>query len=142
MTLHNSTPEYLEQCRHALNVEQTKSLAETENWSHVDKRQVHLDWDILYKDISSSVDDISPSSPEIQSLMARHYAIASRFYPPSREAYIGLGLFYQDNPDMKAYHNAYHPKMVDFLGEAIYAYAQRNLSSSHINADAQHDIRK
>ena len=33
----------------------------------------------------------------------------------------------RDNPDMKAYHNAYHSKMVDFLGEAIYAYAQRNM---------------
>ena len=142
MTLHNSTPEYLEQCRHALATEQTKSLAETENWSHVDKQQVHVDWDILYKDISLFVDEVPPSSPEIQSLMARHYSIASRFYPPSRDAYIGLGLFYQDNPDMKAYHNAYHPNMVDFLGEAIYAYAQRNLKSSHFNADAQLDIRK
>ena len=127
MTLHNSSPEYLDQCRLALTTEQTKSLAETENWSHVDKPQVHIDWDMLYKNISSSVDDASPSSAEVQSLMARHYSIASRFYLPSREAYIGLGLFYQDNPDMKAYHNAYHPKMVDFLGEAIYAYAQRNL---------------
>ena len=127
MTLHNSSPEYLEQCRLALTTEQTKSLAETENWSHVDKQQVHLDWDILYKKVSFLVDEASPASPEVQTLMTHHYSIASRFYPPSREAYIGLGQFYQDNPDMKAYHNAYHPKMVDFLGEAIYAYAQRNL---------------
>ena len=127
MTLHNSSPEYLEQCRLALTTEQTKSLAETENWSHVDKQLVHVDWDILYKEVSFLVDDASPASPEVQTLMMHHYSIASRFYPPSREAYIGLGLFYQDNPDMKAYHNAYHPKMVDFLGEAIYAYAQSNL---------------
>ena len=127
MTLHNSTPEYLEQCRLALTTEQAKSLAETENWSHVDKQQAHVDWDLLYKDLSSLIDEASPSSSEVQPLMARHYSIASRFYSPSREAYIGMGLFYRDNPDMKAYHNAYHPKMVDFLGEAIYAYAQRNL---------------
>lgn len=127
MTLKNSTSEYLERCRKALAEQQTKSLAETENWSHVDKQQVHIDWDILYKGLATLVDGSLPSSPEVQTFMSRHYSIAVRFYTPSREAYIGLGLFYQDNPDMKAYHNNFHPKMVDFLGEAIYVYAQRNL---------------
>jgi hypothetical protein len=78
-------------------------------------------------ELASLVDGSVPSSSEVQSFMSRHYSIASRFYAPSREAYIGMGLFYRDNPDMKAFHNAYHPKMVDFLGEAIYTYATRNL---------------
>ena len=127
MTLQNSSPEYLEQCRQALTAQQTKSLAETGNWAHVDKQQVHIDWDIFYKDLAPFVDESLPSSTEVQSLMSRHYSIASRFYSPTREAYVGMALFYQDNKDMKAFHNAYHPKMVDFLGEAIYAYAHRNL---------------
>lgn len=127
MTLKNSPPDYLEQCRQALAEQQTKSLAETENWSHVDKQQVHIDWDILYKALAPLVEGSLPSSPEVQSLMSRHYSIAVRFYTPSRDAYIGLGLFYQDNPDMRAYHNQFHPSMVDFLGEAIYFFAQRNL---------------
>ena len=127
MTLKNSTFEYLEQCRRALAEQQAKSLAETGNWSHVDKQQVHIDWDILYKELATVVEDSLPSSPEAQAFIARHYAIAVRFYEPSREAYIGLGLFYHDNPDMRAYHNAFHPDMVDFLGEAMYVYAQRNL---------------
>jgi len=127
MTLQNSSSEYLEQCRQAMTAEQTKSLSETENWSHVDKQQAHIDWDALYKELASLVDGSLPSSTEVQSLVSRHYSIASRFYSPSREAYIGMGLFYRDNSDMKSFHNAYHPNMVDFLGEAIYVYAQRNL---------------
>jgi len=107
--------------------EQTKSLAKTDNWSHVDKQQAHIDWDVLYKELVPLVNGSLPSSPEVQSLMERHYSIASRFYVPSQKAYIGMALFYQDNPDMKSFHNAYHPKMVDFLGEAIFFYAQRNL---------------
>ncbi len=51
----------------------------------------------------------------------------SRFYAPSREAYVGTALFYADNPDMKSFHNAYHPRMVEFLGEAIHAYAHSHL---------------
>jgi len=127
MTLQDSTPEYLEQCRQALTAEQTKSLAETENWSHVDKTQTHIDWDVLYKELTPLIDGSLPSSPEVQAIIARHYSIASRFYLPSQKAYIGMALFYRDNPDMKAFHNAYHPKMVDFLGEAIFFYANRNL---------------
>lgn len=127
MALQTSTPEYLEQCRQTLAAEQTRSLAETANWSHVDKQQTHADWDRVYTELASCIDDASPSSTEVQALIARHYSIASRFYVPSREAYIGMGLFYRDNPDMKAFHNTYHPKMVDFMGEAIYAYAQHNL---------------
>jgi len=107
--------------------EQKQSLAETDNWSHVDKQQAHLDWDVLYKELAPLVNDALPSSSEAQSFMARHYSIASRFYTPSQKAFIGMALFYQDNPDMKAFHNAYHPKMVDFLGEAIFVYAQGNL---------------
>jgi hypothetical protein len=68
MTLHESTPEYLNECREALSTEQTKSLAETNNWSHVDKTQVHIDWDILYKELALLIDDSLPSSPEVQSL--------------------------------------------------------------------------
>lgn len=127
MTLHESAPAYLNECREALSTEQAKSLAETNNWSHVDKTQVHIDWDVLYKDLALLIEGSLPSSPEVQSLMVRHASIGSRFYPPSKKAYIGLALFYNENPDMKAYHNAYHPNMVEFLGEAIFNYANSNL---------------
>ena len=125
--MQNSTPEYLAQCKNALHAEQAISLSETNNWSHVNKQQVHIDWDVLYKRLATMLNGSQASSPAIQEIMAQHYAIASRFYVPSREAYIGMGLFYNDNKDMKDFHNAYHPNMVEFLGEAIYVYAQRNL---------------
>ncbi len=118
------------QCRQALAKEQSASLSETDNWSHVDKQQVHVDWDILYKEIEPLITGTSPSSREVQSLMERHYAIAKRFYSPTKEAYIGMALFYRENPDMEKFHNSYHPNMVDFLGEAIFVYANKNLSST------------
>ena len=127
MTLQDSHPEYLDQCRQAMATAQAKSLAETNNWSHVDKTQVHIDWDILYEEIAPLIDSSLPTSSEVQALMTRHCSIGSRFYPPSQKAYIGLALFYEENPDMKAFHNAYHPKMVEFLGEAIFFYVNRNL---------------
>ncbi|MBC3882629.1 TipAS antibiotic-recognition domain-containing protein [Undibacterium sp. LX40W] len=127
MLLQESPTEYLDQCRQALTAEQTASLAATNNWSHVDKAQVHIDWDLLYKEIALLIDNSSPSSPQVQTLMTRHYSISSRFYPPSQKAYIGLALFYRENPDMKTFHNAYHPQMVEFLGEAMFHFSKDKL---------------
>ena len=125
--LQQATPEYLDQCRAAQRAEQAQSLASTNNWSHVDKPQAHADFDAFYKGLAPLIDTNEPASPTIQTLMARHYAIASRFFAPSRDAYVGTALFYEDNADMKAFHNGYHPKMVEFVLEAVYVYAHRNL---------------
>jgi TipAS antibiotic-recognition domain len=122
-----NTPQYLQECREALSSEQMKSLTETDNWSHVDKQQVHIDWDALYKELTPLMQPLPPSAPEIQAIMARHYSIVSRFYAPSKQAYIGMSLFYSENQDMKDFHNAYDPKMVEFLAEAMPIYAHEHL---------------
>ncbi|KRD48359.1 transcriptional regulator [Acidovorax sp. Root275] len=127
MGLQQATPEYLDQCRAAQRAEQEQSLASTNNWAHVDKPQAHADFDAFYKELAPLIDANEPASPTIQALMAKHFAIVSRFYVPSREAYVGTALFYADNAEMKAFHNTYHPRLVEFLGGAVYAYAQQNL---------------
>jgi hypothetical protein len=127
MILNLADQHYLSECRTALATVQAKSLAETNNWSHVDKAQVHSDWDFLYKQLVSIIDTLDPASDKAQSFIARHCEIASRFYPPQKNDYIGLALLYEENAEMKAYHNAYHPNMVAFLGSAIFTYATTNL---------------
>ena len=120
---------YQEACRNALNAEQTKSLAETGHWKHVDRDQIHADWDALYKRISPLIGSASPADGAVQELLHRHYEIACRFYTPSKLAYIGMALFYDENPAMKEFHNAYHPQMVAFLGDAMVVYAAQKLST-------------
>lgn len=127
MDFQQANPEYLDQCRAAQRAEQEQSLASTNNWAHVDKPQAHADFDAFYKELAPLIDANEPASPAIQALMAKHFAIVSRFYVPSREAYVGTALFYEDNADMKAFHNTYHPRLVEFLGGAVHAYAQQNL---------------
>lgn len=119
--------EYLQQCRAALSSEQAYSLSQTNNWAHVNKDEVHRDWDVLYRKLAPLIDQSPPTSPEVQALIARHYEIVSRFYAPSKMAYIGISLFYAENPDMKSFHNGYHPNLVEFLAKAIPLYAHSNL---------------
>lgn len=123
MHLSELTPDYQEQCRQALQEEQTRSLSATNNWAHVDRNKVHADWDTLYKQLITYIDHAAVTDSKVQELTAQHYQIACRFYTPSKEAYIGMALFYEENPDMNAFHHHYHPKLVEFLGDAICHYA-------------------
>ena len=121
------TEEYIAECRLALSSEQAKSLEETNQWAHVDKPKVHSDWDALYKKLTNLMQSHAASSATIQAVMAEHYEIVSRFFKPSQQAYVGMSLFYGENPDMKAFHESYHPELVPFLAQAMSIYAHRNL---------------
>ncbi|MEU4562890.1 TipAS antibiotic-recognition domain-containing protein [Actinoplanes sp. NPDC023936] len=117
-----------ERCRRSLAEEQAASLAATDGWSHVDKDQVHRDWHELYGEIAAAITaGASPQDAAVQELVGRHYAIASRFYAPSRDAYIGMALLYAEDDGMRDWHNSYHPRMVEFLGAAMLRYAESTL---------------
>ncbi|MER5861062.1 TipAS antibiotic-recognition domain-containing protein [Streptomyces sp900105245] len=117
---------YEDECRRSLAEEQAKSLAGTNNWEHVDRERVHQDWDVLYREITAFLDGGSlPGDQKIQELVRRHFDIVSRFYTPSREAYVGMSLFYAEDEAMRAFHDSYHPGMVEFLGAAIRVFAEQ-----------------
>lgn len=119
--------DYLKECRAALSAEQAHSLATTANWAHVDKQKVHADWDALYRKIAPAIDSLAPSAEPVQALVAEHYGIVSRFYKPSKKAYIGMSLFYGEDSNMQAFHSGYHRDMVPFMAEAMSLYAEANL---------------
>lgn len=116
---------YEDECRRSLAREQAESLAGTDNWAHVDRERVHQDWDVLYREITAVLDGGAlPGDPRVQELVRRHFDIVSRFYTPSREAYVGMSLFYAEDGAMKAFHDSYHPRMVEFMGAAIRVFAE------------------
>lgn len=123
MKLNELEPAYQEKCRQTLDEEKTRSLSTINNWAHGDRTKVHADWDILYKQFIPHIDHSAVTDNKVQELVARHYQIACRFYTPSKEAYIGMALFYSENIDMNKFDQQYHSKLVDFLGDAICTYA-------------------
>ncbi|MFF2572284.1 TipAS antibiotic-recognition domain-containing protein [Streptomyces sp. NPDC058084] len=117
---------YEDACRRALAEEQARSLAETNDWEHVDRERVHQDWDVLYREVTASLDGGSlPGDEQVRELVRRHFDIICRFYVPSREAYVGMSLFYAEDEAMRAFHDSYHPRLVEFLGAAIKGFAEQ-----------------
>ncbi|MDY0815670.1 TipAS antibiotic-recognition domain-containing protein [Kitasatospora purpeofusca] len=117
---------YEDECRRSLAEEQVRSLAGTNDWEHVDRDRVHRDWDALYREITVCLNDGAlPGEQKVQELVRRHFDIACRFYTPSREAYVGMALFYAEDEGMRAFHDSYHAGLVEFLGAAIRVFADQ-----------------
>lgn len=69
----------------------------------------------------------SSSDPHVQGLIAEHYSWVSAFWTPSREAYIGLGRMYVDDPRFAAHYDAVASGLAVFVRDAIEPWAEANL---------------
>ncbi len=68
--------------------------------------------------------NLAPDSAEVQALMEVHYALTTKFQAMSKEEYLNSREFLRDTPEFYA---VLHPKLPDFLYEAMGIYAENKL---------------
>jgi DNA-binding transcriptional MerR regulator len=68
-----------------------------------------------------------PADPQVQALIARHYAWVEHFYPVSAEIYRGLGQLYTSHPEFRATYDRYAKDLADFMQAAMEVYARQAL---------------
>ncbi|MHB1318762.1 MAG: MerR family transcriptional regulator [Anaerolineae bacterium] len=73
--------------------------------------------------------DRAPSDPQVQALVARHYAWIEHFWHPTAETYRALGQGYAQDPAFRAYYEAYRPGLAQFLAEAMAVFADNVLEA-------------
>jgi len=66
-------------------------------------------------------------SEEVQRLIEVHYNWVSVFWKPSKDAYIGLGQMYVEDPRFSVNYDKYAPGCAEFMAKAMQIYAQENL---------------
>jgi len=71
--------------------------------------------------------DRDPADPDVQALIARHYAWVATFWTPNAASYAGLGQLYTDNPEFRANYDKVRPGLADFMRAAMEIYSARNL---------------
>jgi DNA-binding transcriptional MerR regulator len=69
----------------------------------------------------------APGDPEVQALVARHYAWVVHFWTPTAEAYAGLGQLYVEHPEFRAHYEKYRPGLADFMHSAMVYYSEHSL---------------
>lgn len=74
-------------------------------------------------------DGLPHDSQAVMDLMRRHHAWVGRFWGriPEREAYVGLGRLYQDQPDFRARYDGRAAGLTDYLAAAMEAFAAKTL---------------
>jgi MerR family transcriptional regulator, thiopeptide resistance regulator len=70
----------------------------------------------------AAVDD-----PAVQEWIGRHYAWIDAFWTPNREAYVGLGRMYVDDPRFAANYEKVAPGLAVFMRDAMAVWAEANL---------------
>jgi DNA-binding transcriptional MerR regulator len=72
--------------------------------------------------------DKPADDPQVQALIARHYAMMNQFYPVSAEIYRGLGQLYISNDEFRAFYDRIRPGLADFLQPAMVYCAEHSLA--------------
>lgn len=72
--------------------------------------------------------------PRVQEIIGEHYRWVCNFWTPNRESYPGLGQLYADAPDFRVQFDAQHPRLAEFLRDAMAAYARANLGPHSLGA--------
>lgn len=92
-----------------------------EQWAQFKDEVDHLDMAIA----GLIAEGLSPDNDKVQKLVHRHYELQENFFNLTKEAYLALIEMYEaDNPEMRKFFQACHPKMREFLCAAMRVYAQ------------------
>jgi len=104
------------------------SKKRTAKWDKDEWDNVKNEGDAIHKSLAALIDQgFSPESGDVQEIIKLHYQMVERFYHPTREVYIGLTELYAQHPDFKKFFDVYHPKMIEYIGQAMRFYAEKNL---------------
>jgi hypothetical protein len=96
--------------------EKTEALTEDEVGEMADRSNQ------LMKDAIQSIEqELEPKSKEVQRLMKRYYDLLSEFSPVTHEIFLKLR---NTVPDQREVYAAYHPKLPEFLYEAMDEFAR------------------
>ena len=105
-----------------------ESKKRTKEWDKSDWEDIKSEGNEIYTALEVCIDkDLNPKSEEVQALIHKHYQMIERFYDASKDVYMGLAQLYCEHPDFKKYFEAHHPKMAEFIAEAMRVYAHKNL---------------
>jgi hypothetical protein len=105
-----------------------ESKRKVKEWKKADWEKSGKEFENICQDLVKLMDDqLETSSPEVQSIIRRHYQWLKKFWTPNKESYAGHALLIVESDLRKAY-EAYDPNLAGFLAEGIKVFAEKELS--------------
>ena len=126
---------YTHEARDLYGAEQVDATYKRWNsYSAQKKEQIMVEGQGIYMDLVTLIDH-SPSSPEVQQVIARWHQHLRYFYEPPVELMQGLGQHYVDSPDFANKFRQLHPDLPEFMRDAITHYCE-GLKASELDLRA------
>jgi MerR family transcriptional regulator, thiopeptide resistance regulator len=105
-----------------------QSKAKVKDWTKADWAKSGAAFNEICQDLVSAIEGRLPAeSPEVQSIVRRHYRWLKQFWTPTRESYTGHSQLILDSDLRKAY-EAQHVQLPEFLAAAMKIFAEKELS--------------
>lgn len=106
-------------------IKTSREKAKTMDWDTIKKG-----WDKLFKDYTDAIQrNLSAASPEAQKIARKHFEhLNTYFNVHTKEMFAGLTQQYRSHPNWDKMFHKYHPKLQDFVCEAMLIFAERDLS--------------
>jgi DNA-binding transcriptional MerR regulator len=113
--------------RYGQEAERAQSTAAS--WDDEHARGVAGEFDAIHGELAAAMTAGTPvDDPAVQELVARHHAWVSNFWTPGRDAYVGLGRLYVDDPRFTANIDRAGAGLSVYLRDAMAVYAESRLS--------------
>ncbi|MFA6916790.1 MAG: MerR family transcriptional regulator [Parachlamydiales bacterium] len=107
-------------------IDQCKS--KSKHWSKDEWQTMKEEAQTFHKEVVKWMEkNKSPSSSEVQAVIAKHYSWIQQFWTPNRESYIGLAQLYLDMPDYRPWFDQFHPDLLPFFASSMKIYAEKSL---------------
>lgn len=107
-------------------IEESKQNAK--KWSKTDEENFKKEFVDISKELTRLLEqNFKSSTKEVQAVVRRHHVWLSKCWTPTKESYAAHGQFIVDSDLRKAY-EAYHPRLPEFIAEAIQVFANKELN--------------
>ncbi|MGH3795018.1 MAG: MerR family transcriptional regulator [Pseudonocardiaceae bacterium] len=101
----------------------------TRDWSPQDYREAQREAaDIERRLLALLRAGVSVEDSRVLDILDEDYAGQNRFWTPNRDTYAKLGQAFVDTPELREHLDAQHPRLAEYLRDAMAAYAQARLS--------------
>jgi DNA-binding transcriptional MerR regulator len=109
--------------------EMDQSWEKIKYWEQSDWDNFKTEGNMYYKDmVEVMLNGLSPDSLEVQELVHKQYLLITPLWTFNKASYIKLAESYREDANFRKFCEIFHPKLLEFLVESMWVYAQHKLS--------------
>lgn len=107
--------------------EMKKGYKDASSFTPDDMKKMRKESDEICKELVILMEkNLRPDSAEVQALIKKHHEMIMKFWTPTKETYAGHADFIMET-DLRKFYDAYHPKLAQYIADAIKIFAQKHL---------------